>query len=147
MNRTLFSERRDVEQVELGRELAPKFDDRGLIPCITTDAESGEVLMFAWMNRDSISRTLKSGKATYFSRSRNRIWVKGESSGRSQHLVEMLVDCDQDAILLKVRMEKQGACHRGYRSCFYRKVSDQDPAVLEFVEEQPIFDPEKVYRK
>ncbi|MEX2585018.1 MAG: phosphoribosyl-AMP cyclohydrolase [Balneolaceae bacterium] len=147
MSDNMFSERGDAEQVEMGTRLAPMFDDNGLIPCITTDAKTGEVLMFAWMNREALSRTLENGVATYYSRSREKIWVKGESSGRIQNVQSILVDCDQDVIQLRVEMPKPGACHRGYRSCFYREISDRETGKLSFVEDEPVFDPERVYPK
>ncbi len=101
------------------RELRPKFDAAGLVAAIAQDAETGEVLMLAWMNAEALARTLKTGRATYWSRSRGEIWVKGETSGHTQEVVEVRVDCDQDAVLLKVR-QAGGACHTGRESCFYR---------------------------
>jgi phosphoribosyl-AMP cyclohydrolase len=110
-------------ELERGTTLAPRFNAEGLIAAIATDADSGEVLMFAWMNAEALGRTLDSGSAWYFSRSRNELWHKGETSGQLQTVVEMRVDCDQDAILLKVRVGGDGgACHVGFRSCFYRVV-------------------------
>jgi len=99
--------------------LRPKFDASGLIAAIAQDAETGEVLMLAWMNAEALARTLETGRATYWSRSRGEIWVKGHTSGHTQELVEVRVDCDQDAVLLKVR-QTGGACHTGRESCFYR---------------------------
>ena len=104
-------------------ELRPKFNADGLIAAIAQDAETGEVLMLAWMNADALQATIETRRATYYSRSRGRLWVKGESSGHAQEIVELLVDCDQDAVLLKVR-QTGGACHTGRRSCFYRRVED-----------------------
>ena len=101
------------------RELRPKFDASGLVAAIAQDAETGEVLMLAWMNAEALGRTLETGRATYWSRSRGEIWVKGETSGHIQEVVEVRVDCDQDAVLLKVR-QTGGACHTGRESCFYR---------------------------
>ncbi len=101
------------------RELRPKFDSAGLVAAIAQDAETGEVLMLAWMNAEALARTLETGRATYWSRSRGEIWVKGETSGHTQDVVEVRVDCDQDAVLLKVR-QTGGACHTGRESCFYR---------------------------
>ncbi len=145
MESSLFKKITDHDQLELGRDFAPKFDKNGNMPCITVDANEGIVLMFAWMNREALEKTIKTGKATYYSRSRNKIWVKGESSGRIQHVQEILVDCDQDVIQLKVVMEKPGSCHNGYKSCFYRKLSDNKNGKLIFVEDQPVFDPKEVY--
>lgn len=101
------------------RELRPKFDADGLVAAIAQDAESGEVLMLAWMNAEALRLTLETGRATYWSRSRAALWVKGETSGHTQDVVEVRVDCDQDAVLLKVR-QTGGACHTGRDSCFYR---------------------------
>jgi phosphoribosyl-AMP cyclohydrolase len=101
------------------RELRPKFDASGLVAAIAQDAETGEVLMLAWMNAEALTRTLETKHATYWSRSRGEIWVKGETSGHTQEVVEVRVDCDQDAVLLKVR-QTGGACHTGRESCFYR---------------------------
>lgn len=101
------------------RELRPKFDASGLVAAIAQDAETGEVLMLAWVNAEALARTLETGRATYWSRSRGEIWVKGETSGHIQEVVEVRVDCDQDAVLLKVR-QTGGACHTGRESCFYR---------------------------
>ncbi len=101
------------------RELRPKFDASGLVAAIAQDAETGEVLMLAWMNAEALARTLETRRATYWSRSRGEIWVKGETSGHTQEVVEVRVDCDQDAVLLKVR-QTGGACHTGRESCFYR---------------------------
>lgn len=101
-------------------ELRPKFNADGLIAAVAQDAETGEVLMLAWMNAEALTATLETGRATYWSRSRGALWVKGETSGHVQEVVEALIDCDQDAILLKVR-QTGGACHTGRRSCFYRR--------------------------
>ena len=111
-----------------------KFDDKGLIPCIAQDHVSGEVLMFAWMNEQSVKRTLASGQVTYWSRSRGAFWVKGETSGNVQKLVEMRIDCDRDCLLLQV--EQQGpACHTNRRSCFYMAVRGGEAvAILEPIE-------------
>ncbi|MGB3625431.1 MAG: phosphoribosyl-AMP cyclohydrolase [Henriciella sp.] len=103
-------------------ELRPKFNSDGLIAAIAQDAESGEVLMLAWMNADALRQTIETGRATYWSRSRRKLWVKGETSGSLQHVEEIRVDCDQDAVLLKVRQDGR-ACHTGRPSCFYRKIN------------------------
>lgn len=109
-------------------ELRPRFDASGLVAAIAQDAESGEVLMLAWMNADALKQTIATGRATYWSRSRGALWVKGETSGHTQEVVEIRVDCDQDAVLLKVR-QTGGACHTDRESCFYRRV---DGAALSF---------------
>jgi len=141
-----------TSEVELGNELQPKFGPDGLIPCITTDHVTNEVLMFAFMNAESLALTLRTGKASYWSRSRNKLWVKGEESGNSQVVKELRVDCDQDVILLKVDNVGGAACHNGYPSCFYRKLAPgadaADPASLKLIfADQRVFDPATVYKK
>lgn len=101
------------------RELRPKFDEHGLVAAIAQDADTGEVLMLAWMNAEALKQTLETGRAVYWSRSRGQLWRKGDTSGHEQHVVEARVDCDQDAVLLRVR-QTGAACHTGRRSCFYR---------------------------
>lgn len=130
------------KQRETGTELDVRFNERGLAPAIVQDAESGAVMMMAWMNRRAFEQTLATGKATFYSRSRDLIWVKGESSGHVQHVEEMRVDCDQDVILLRVRAAGP-ACHVGYATCFYRAVAE-DGKTLRFVQERS-FDPDEVY--
>jgi len=141
--------RTSVVQVEEGRELAPKFDNQGLIACVTTDAASGEVLMLGYMNREALQRTILTGEAHYWSRSRGVLWHKGATSGLTQYVVEIRIDDDQDAIWLRVRLQAgiQGgpaSCHVGYRSCFYRTVEPQT-GQLQFVEARKTFDPDLVY--
>ena len=145
-----FAERATVEQVEEGLELAPKFDDRGLIPAVTTDFESGELLMHGFMNEEALRRTIESGEAHYYSRSREAIWHKGATSGLVQNIVEMRIDDDQDCVWLRVRVGGNGAsCHVGYRSCFYRSLPTGDlpnaPVTLTFEETEKVFDPLAVY--
>jgi len=119
----------DQEALERGVDLAPRFDDRGLIAAVATHAETGEVLMLAWMNAEALKLTLDTGEAHYFSRSRQALWKKGETSGQVQKVTELRVDCDQDAIWIKVLPQGDGgACHVGFRSCFYR-VMDQGKLV------------------
>ncbi|MEO6780292.1 MAG: phosphoribosyl-AMP cyclohydrolase [Bradyrhizobium sp.] len=132
---------------EEGLTFQPKFDASGLVTCVATDATSGEVLMVAHMNDEALRRTIASGQAWYFSRSRNALWCKGESSGQSQRVVEMRMDCDQDAVW--IRVEQVGAaCHTGRRSCFYRAVSiGEGAAQLSFVDAERLFDPEEIYRE
>ncbi|RKR78258.1 phosphoribosyl-AMP cyclohydrolase [Marinobacter nauticus] len=142
--------RTSIEQVEEGAELAPKFDADGLITCVTTDAESGEVLMLGYMNADALARTITTGEAHYWSRSREVLWHKGATSGLVQEVVEMRIDDDQDAVWLRVRVAGSGAsCHVGYRSCFYRKVpvaaERNNGSDLVFVEHEKQFDPMDVY--
>jgi phosphoribosyl-AMP cyclohydrolase len=132
--------------IEEGLKFRPKFDASGLVTCVATDAGSGEVLMVAHMNDEALRKTIASGEAWYFSRSRQSLWRKGESSGHTQRVVEMRLDCDQDAIW--IRVEQAGAaCHTGRRSCFYRAVTPgDDGARLAFVDADKLFDPAKVYR-
>lgn len=118
-----------------------KFDDKGLIPVILQDHENGEILMFAFMNRESLKMTLENRLATYWSRSRKKLWVKGESSGHTQEVKEVYFDCDNDALLIKIK-QNVAACHTGYRSCFFNKIEgDQVKTVGE-----KLFDEEKVYK-
>jgi len=145
MAEDLFNKRVNTGQIELGTDFAPRFDEEGRIPCITVDIEDKEVLMFAWMNREALKQTVETGKATYYSRSRDKIWVKGETSGRIQYVKKILVDCDQDVIQLHIEMEQPGSCHNGFKSCFYRKLSDTQQGKLVFVEDEPVFDPKEVY--
>ncbi len=123
-----------------------KFDEKGLIPAIVQDFETGDVVMFAWMNLESFEKTLETGVMTYWSRSRQKLWVKGESSGNIQEVKEAYIDCDADCLLFKVDQKGLGAaCHMGYRSCFFRKVSLPN-GEFEIVGE-PLFDPDEVYGK
>ncbi len=131
---------------ELGLNLDLKFDSAGLITAVTVDADNGQVLMVAFMNREALEKTLTTGKATYWSRSRNKFWIKGEESGHTQQVQDVLIDCDQDAVIIKVR-QSGVACHNGYRSCFYRRVrAAGGGAVLEFAAERSV-DPAAVYKK
>ena len=131
--------------IEEGLSFIPKFDAQGLIPVVTVDAASNEVLMVANMNAEALEATLSSGKGTYYSRSRGKLWVKGEQSGHGQKVVEILVDCDQDCLIMKVEAEG-GQCHVGYRSCFYRRVKKGRSDQLELVGRR-VFDPKEVYNK
>jgi phosphoribosyl-AMP cyclohydrolase len=137
----------DIHDVEEGLALRPKFDAAGLVTCVATDAASGDVLMVAHMNDEALRKTIASGEAWYFSRSRNALWRKGETSGQIQRVVEIRMDCDQDAVW--IRVEQTGAaCHTGRRSCFYRKVeSGEGAAQLSFVDADRLFDPKDVYGK
>lgn len=152
MSNPVFPARTVTADIELGKLLQPKFGADGLIPCITTDHVTSEVLMFAFMNAEALAHTIRTKKATYWSRSRNKLWIKGEESGNVQLVKELRVDCDQDVILLKVENVGGAACHNGYPSCFYRKLaqgaSADDPGSLklEFAAHQ-VFDPAKVYKK
>jgi phosphoribosyl-AMP cyclohydrolase len=147
----MFAERVSVEQVEEGRELAPKFDPQGLIPVVTTDFDSGELLMHGYMNAVALQRTIETGEAVYFSRSRNALWHKGATSGMVQKVRELRIDDDQDAVWLRVQVAGRAAsCHVGYRSCFYRSVpvgpqENGQPRQLVFEEHVKVFDPQVVY--
>ena len=133
--------------IEEGLEFQPKFDGSGLVTCVATDAATGDVLMVAHMNDEALRKTIESGEAWYFSRSRNALWRKGETSGHVQRVVEMRLDCDQDAIWIRVQ-QTGAACHTGRRSCFYRKVeAGEGGARLTFVDADKLFDPNAVYRK
>ena len=153
MSTYVFPARTTTAEIELGTTLQPKFGADGLIPCITQDVQTGEVLMFAFMNAESLRHTLATKKATYWSRSRNKLWVKGEESGNVQLVRELRTDCDQDVLLIKVEQSgpANASCHNGYKSCFYRKLSDLEGAAvtgfkLTFTA-QPLFDPATVYKK
>jgi phosphoribosyl-AMP cyclohydrolase len=136
-----------INDVEEGLTFKPKFDTSGLVTCVATDAATSEVLMVAHMNDEALRKTIASGEAWYFSRSRHSLWRKGESSGHVQRVVEMWIDCDQDAVW--IRVEQTGAaCHTGRRSCFYRAVTaSEGDAQLSFVDAERLLDPKDVYRK
>jgi phosphoribosyl-AMP cyclohydrolase len=145
-----FAARTSIEQVEEGQELAPKFDRDGLLTCITTDASSGEVLMLGYMNAEALEKTIQTGEAHYWSRSRQVLWHKGATSGLIQHVEELRVDDDQDAVWLRVGVSGSGAsCHVGYRSCFYREVPVGPQRTvgdrLRFTESTKTFDPVQMY--
>jgi phosphoribosyl-AMP cyclohydrolase len=128
--------------------LQPKFDENGLVTCVATDAASGEVLMVAHMNEEALAKTIATGEAWYYSRSRRALWRKGESSGHSLRVVELRVDCDQDAVWIKVEQAAPGACHTGRRSCFYRAAplgQNAGTVTLEFRDAERAFDPKTVY--
>jgi len=145
---TRFADRNAVKDIEEGGEFAPKFDAQGLIPAIVTHAETGEVLMFAWMNAEALAATLNDGLATFYSRSRGKLWRKGETSGEVLQVVEARTDCDQDVIWLKVIPKGRGAaCHTGRRSCFYRIIRNEGGGFsLDFgADAECLFDPREVY--
>jgi phosphoribosyl-AMP cyclohydrolase len=132
-------------ELEEGAVLTPKFDADGLVTCVATDIGTGDVLMVAHMNAEAVAKTIATGEAWYFSRSRRALWKKGESSGHTQRVIEMRVDCDQDAVWIKVE-QQVAACHTGRRSCFYRSVpvGKAGSVTLEFRDEK-IFDPKSAY--
>jgi phosphoribosyl-AMP cyclohydrolase len=147
----LFAPRRTVEQVEEGAELAPKFDEHGLLPAVTTDFTSGELLMVGYMNAEALAKTIETGEAHYWSRSREVLWHKGATSGLVQTVRELMIDDDQDCVWLRVDVAGGGAsCHVGYRSCFYRRIptgaeAAAAPVKLEFTDTEKAFDPLEVY--
>lgn len=141
-----FAERTTKAEIEEGTAFAPKFDEHGLIPCITTDHETGQPLMFAYMNAEALRQTIALGEAVYWSRSRGELWHKGATSGHVQKVIEMRVDCDQDAIWLRVDTQGKASCHVGYHSCFFRSVPlGEGSPVLHFEETEKLFDPKAVY--
>ncbi len=150
MTDTQFAKRISVEQVEEGSKLAPKFDEHGLIAAVTTDAKTGDVLMLGYMNAEALAKTIETGEAHYWSRSRKVLWHKGATSGLVQKVIDLRIDDDQDAVWLKVDVAGSGAsCHVGYMSCFYRSIPTGDkpsPELeLEFKEQSKTFDPDEVY--
>ncbi|UCG56665.1 MAG: phosphoribosyl-AMP cyclohydrolase [Phycisphaerales bacterium] len=132
--------------IEEGSDFIPKFDSKGLLTAIAQDAETGQILMVAYMNREALDLTIQTGCATYFSRSRQALWKKGQDSGHIQKVQQILVDCDQDCLVLKVTVEA-GQCHVGYQSCFYRalKQESSEPKKLQFIAEK-VYDPKEAYK-
>ena len=147
-----FEERKTVEQVEESNSFAPKFDEKGLIPVITTDYESGEALMQGYMNKEALQKTIELGEAVYYSRSRKTLWHKGKISGLIQIIKEIRIDDDQDCIWLRVNVRGGSSCHVGYRSCFYRivpfgkKIKNKTKLVLKFTEKKKVFNPKDIYK-
>ncbi len=133
------------KEIEEGLGFVPKFDANGLITAISQDADTGDVLMVAYMNDEALKLTLETGNAVFFSRSRQKLWKKGEESGHVQKVQQILVDCDQDCLILKVTVD-QGQCHVGYQSCFYRAVKKDSGSELEFIAEK-VYDPKEAYKK
>ena len=133
------------EEVETGSDFRPRFGSDGLICAIAQDADTGQILMVAYMNEQALAETIRSGNAVYYSRSRKKLWRKGEESGHVQKVKEILTDCDQDCLVLKVQVDA-GQCHVGYQSCFYRRIKSGSKDELEFVAE-PVYDPQQVYKK
>ena len=134
--------RQDIEE---GTEFIPKFDADGLIPAIAQDSVTGQILMVAYMNQQALDATIRTGYATYFSRSRGQLWKKGEQSGHFQKVRQILVDCDQDCLLLKVAVDA-GQCHVGYQSCFFRALKKGSSKTLEFIAKK-VYNPQKTYKK
>jgi len=133
------------QDIEEGVEFIPKFDANGLISAIAQDSQTGQILMVAYMNRQALEMTIQTGYATYFSRSRQKLWKKGEQSGHVQKVEQILVDCDQDCLILKVAVDA-GQCHVGYRSCFYRALMKNTDKKLKFIADK-VYNPQKTYRK
>ena len=144
-----FAPRSSTEQIEEGRVFSPKFDEQGLIPAIVADVWSGEVLMFAYMNEEALALSIERGEAWFYSRSRKKLWKKGETSGHTLRILELRVDCDQDVLLIRVEQDAKGVCHTGRASCFYRAVTLREPAghtlVLTPRDAEKVFDPAQVY--
>jgi len=133
------------KKIEEGLEFAPKFDSNGLITAIAQDTETNQVLMVAYMNSEALDMTIKSGNAVYYSRSRQKLWRKGEESGHVQKVQNILVDCDQDCLILKVKVD-QGQCHVGYQSCFYRALKNGSDKEMELIAKK-VYDPKEAYKK
>jgi len=147
----MFKKRDNIKEVEEGKYLEPKFDENGLIPAITTDFKTSEVLMHGYMNEESLKKTIETKEAHYWSRSRKKIWHKGQISGFVQKVKEIRIDDDQDSIWLSVDIGNGASCHVGYRSCFYRsiplgKIKNSEDLEMEFKEKRKIFDPKKIYK-
>ena len=147
----MFKKRDSVFEVEEGKFLSPKFDSQGLIPVITTDSKTGEVLMHGYMNSEALKKTIETKEAHYWSRSRKSIWHKGKTSGFTQKVIQIRIDDDQDAVWLCVDIGNGASCHVGYRSCFYRsiplgKIDQSEKVEMKFEEKEKKFDPEKVYK-
>ena len=139
-----FGKRISIEEVEEGKSFTPKFDENGLIPVITVEDSSGDILMHRYMNSEALIKSIESKEAHYWSRSRQKLWKKGEISGLKQAIVKILVDDDQDCMIFRVNVAGSGAsCHVGYKSCFYRVLEDKKN--LKFIETEKLFDPDKVY--
>ena len=147
----MFKKRNSVFEVEEGKFLSPKFDEKGLIPVITTDHKTGEVLMHGYMNLEAMKKTIETGEAHYWSRSRKSIWHKGKTSGFTQKVIQIRIDDDQDSVWLNVDIGNGASCHVGYKSCFYRsvplgKIIEPEKIEMKFEEKEKKFDPKEVYK-
>ena len=147
----MFKKRDNIKEVEEGKYLSPKFDENGLIPVIATDFQTGDILMHAYMNDEALKKTIETKEVHYWSRSRKKIWRKGQVSGFIQKVKEVRIDDDQDSVWLTVDIGNGSSCHVGYRSCFYRsiplgKINNEEELEMEFKETEKTFDPEKVYK-
>ena len=147
-----FEERKTIKQVEESTSFAPKFDENGFIPVVTSDYESGEILMQGYMNKEALQKTIELGEAVYYSRTRKTLWHKGKVSGLIQTIKEIRIDDDQDCVWLRVNVQGGSSCHVGYRSCFYRTVpfgksiENKTTLILKFTETEKVFDPKEVYK-
>ena len=147
----MFKKRDNIKEVEEGKYLEPKFDKNGLIPVIASDFKTGDILMHAYMNAEALKKTIETEEAHYWSRSRKKLWRKGEVSGFVQKIKEIRIDDDQDSVWISVDIGNGGSCHVGYRSCFYRSIpleenKDVHDLEMEFKENKKVFDPKKVYK-
>ena len=147
----MFKKRDNIKEIEEGKFLSPKFDENGLIPVITTDFQTGDILMHGYMNYEALKKTIETKEVHYWSRSRKKIWRKGQVSGFVQKVKEIRIDDDQDSIWLSVDIGNGASCHVGYRSCFYRsiplgKIKNEEALEMNFKEKEKIFDPKKVYK-
>jgi len=147
----MFKKRHNIKEVEEGKYLSPKFDENGLIPVITTDFKNGDILMHGYMNYEALKKTIETKEAHYWSRSRKKVWHKGQVSGFIQKVKEIRIDDDQDSVWLSVNIGNGSSCHVGYRSCFYRsiplgKIKDEEKLEIKFKETEKTFDPKKVYK-
>ena len=147
----MFKKRESVFEVEEGRFLSPKFDSDGLIPVVTTDYKSGEVLMHGYMNKDALKKTIETKEAYYWSRSRNSLWHKGKTSGFIKKVIELRIDDDQDSVWIQVDIGEGASCHVGYKSCFYRsiplgEIKNDSEVKMDFKEKEKKFDPKKIYK-
>ena len=147
----MFKKRDNIKDVEEGKYLSPKFDENGLIPVVTTDFQTGDILMHGYMNNEALKKTIETKEAYYWSRSRKNIWHKGQVSGFIQKVKEIRIDDDQDSVWLSVDIGSGSSCHVGYRSCFYRsiplgKIKDEEKLEIEFKETEKTFDPKKIYK-
>ena len=147
----MFKKRHNIKEIEEGKYLSPKFDENGLIPAIATDFKTGSILMHAYMNSEALKKTIETKEAHYWSRSRKKIWRKGQVSGFIQKVIEIRIDDDQDSVWLSIDIGNGASCHVGYRSCFYRsiplgKINDGEEIKMEFKEKIKIFDPKKIYK-
>ena len=147
----MFKKRDNIKEVEEGKYLSPKFDENGLIPVVATDFQTGDILMHGYMNDEALKKTIETKETHYWSRSRKKIWHKGQVSGFAQKVKEIRIDDDQDSVWLSVDIGSGASCHVGYRSCFYRsiplgKIKNEEELEMEFKETEKTFDPEKVYK-